>query len=314
MFRDPPDHTRLRRPLARAFTPAALQGLRPNIEAITDMLLGALAGKDEVDLVAEFAVPLPAYVIMDMLGVPRDQLADMRRWSEAMRLFIGSSRTTPDKYQRARAGVTEMAACFRGLIAERRAEPRPDVLTTLIATGMAEDELIASAMLFLFAGHETTTSLIANASLMLMRAPDQKRRLIAEPRLAQSAVEEFLRYDGPTISLVRVVAAGHEIAGRTLKVDERVFGIISSANHDETEFPEPGRLDLARSPNRHLTFGYGLHFCLGAPLARLEGQIAIPALHRRFPDMRLLDDNPAFTDSIVLRGPVALPVRLGKPD
>jgi hypothetical protein len=318
VFRDPPDHTRLRALLQRAFTPREMARIRPNVEGIAEHLMQGLEGREDADLVADFTTPLPAYVIMDMLGVPRDMLAPMKHWSDAIRLFVGTARGVPNKYELAKTGLHEMAAYFRRLIAMRRAEPRDDVLTTLIAAREAgggpldDDELVATCILFLFAGHETTTNLLGNASLALMRDPEQRHRFVSEPALAASAIEEFLRYDGPSFSQVRIVAGEHAIAGRGLRPGERIFVIQSSANRDEAEFPEPDRLDIARSPNRHVTFGFGLHFCLGAPLARMEATLALPRLHRRYPEMRLLIEEPEWIDSMVMRGTTALPVKLGR--
>jgi cytochrome P450 len=321
VFRDPPDHTRLRGVMMKPFTPKAMAAIRPNIEAIVDLLLDDLAKKDEADIVADFTTPLPAYVIMDMLGVPRDMFAPMKSWSDDIRLFIGTARGVPNKYEKAQHGLREMSAWFRKLIAERRAEPRNDVLTALVQARdessdgkgpLSDDELVSASILFLFGGHETTTNLLGNASLMLMRHPEEKRRFLADPALTNSAVEEFLRYDGPSFSMVRIVATEHDLGGRTFAKGDRIFAIQNSANRDAAEFTDPDRFDIARTPNRHVTFGYGLHFCIGAPLARMEAQIALPHLHQRYPDMQLAIDEPAWIDSMVMRGTTGLPVKLGK--
>ncbi|MEM1045758.1 MAG: cytochrome P450 [Pseudomonadota bacterium] len=319
VFRDPPEHTRLRRLLGVAFTPRAVAALAGPIETIANELLDGLAGRGIVDLIGDFAMPLPALVIMDMLGVPRDRLDDMKAWSDDLVGFIGSARAAPDKYERARHGAVCMAACFRDLIAERRRRPRDDFMSVLIAARddeaedgserLSEDELVASCMLFLFAGHETTTNLIGNAALMLMRNPDQRDRLLAEPALIGSAVEEFLRYDGPSNALARVVSQAHTLHGTDLKPGERVFAMLNAANRDARAFEQPDRLDIKRSPNRHMTFGLGIHFCLGAALARSEGRIAIKALVQRFPSMRPVDgDEPEWRDALIMRGMRRLPV------
>jgi cytochrome P450 len=317
VFRDPPDHTRLRALLARAFTPRALAAIRPNIERITTHLLDDMAGQDRVDLVAAFANPLPAYVIMDMLGVPRGMLADMRAWSQDIKLFIGSARQTPDKYALARRGTLAMADAFRKLIAERRAAPMGDMLSELVAVNDAQDgrlsdeELIATSILFLFAGHETTASLIAMGSIALMRNWDERRRFLATPIFTHSAVEEFLRYDGPTPAMMRIATSDHELAGHPVRKGDRVWTFIGAANRDPAEFADPDRLDIARAPNRHVTFGFGTHFCLGAPLARLEAQIALPLLHHRHPRMALAEAPQDWNDGLTLRGPRQVLVRLG---
>ena len=318
VFKEPPDHTRLRSLIARAFTPKALAGVRPNVESIVTHLLADLDGISEVDLVAAFANLLPAYVIMDMLGVPRGLLADMRAWSEDIKLFIGSARNTPDKYALARRGTEAMADCFRGLIKARRAEPHHDILATLVAANdahdgrLSDDELIATSILFLFAGHETTASLIAMASIALMR--DERARAaflsMTSPQAVQIAVEEFLRFDGPTPAMMRIALRDTDIDGHTIKAGDRVWTFISSANRDPAAFAAPDMLDLCRTPNPHVTFGFGAHFCLGAPLARLEAQIALPRLHARFPTMALSAEPEGWTDGLTLRGPAKVQVHL----
>lgn len=323
VFRDPPDHTRLRLPLQRAFTPSSLQRVRPNVERIVEHLLDRLTGKTIVDLLHEFAVPLPAYVIMDMLGVPRERMAAMKSWSEDMQLFVGSSQAAPDKYERARHGILHMAALFRDLVAERRRSPQDDVLSALvqardeshvagISTVLSDDELVASCILFLFAGHETTTLLLASATYYLLKDPVLADRLRTNPALAPTAVEEMLRFDGPIKSFARVATVDHDFAGRRIRAGDRVFAMVGSANRDPDAFEFPDRIELARNPNPHLTFGFGIHFCLGAPLARMEAQIALPKLLNRFPDMRLLGDRPAWIDSMIMRGLSELPIELGR--
>ncbi len=318
VFRDPPDHTRLRGLVARAFTPKALAGIKPNVEQITAHLLDGLAGRDACDLVADFATLLPAYVIMDMLGVPRALLPEMKCWSDDIKLFIGTSHTTPDKYARAHRGVAGMADAFRTLIAAHRSEPRDDVLSTLIAARdddsarLDDDELIATAILFLFAGHETTTSLLAMGSMALVDNPDQRQLLITDPACAAAAVEECLRFDGPTPSMVRIAVEDVELSGHTIRAGDRVIALLGSANRDPEVFARADDFVITRMPNPHVTFGYGPHFCLGAPLARLEAQIALPALHQRFPEMARINSDVPWSDGMTLRGPLALPVRLGR--
>lgn len=314
VFRDPPQHTRLRGLVSKAFLPGTIVGLKPKIQVIVDRLLNSFAPKDEIDLVAEFTMPLPALVIMAMMGVPEDRLHDVKRWSDDIMLFIGTARATPDKYTRARRGAVEMAGLFRDEIEKRRASPSDDLLSLLIAARdqhdrLSEDELVATAMLLLFAGHETTTNLLSTAMLTMMRNPEQRSRLAAHPELASTAVEEFLRYEAPSNAMGRIVRRTHEVHGVTLKEGDRLFAIINAANRDETQFPEPDKVDVGRQPNRHLTFGQGAHFCLGAQLARLEARIALPALLERFPDMSPGSSPPVWIDSLVMRGLKSLPVR-----
>jgi cytochrome P450 len=318
VFHDPPDHTRLRGLVARAFTHKALADIRPNVIAIIDHLMAGIEGRDRIDLVEDFANPLPAFVIMDMLGVPRSMLSDMRAWSEDIKLFIGNAKHTPDKYALARRGTEAMAACFRDLIEARRLEPQADILTTLVAANdtndgrLSDTELVATCILFLFAGHETTASLIAMSSAAMMQDEAARQAFLAldQPQAVATAVEEFLRFDGPTPAMMRIALADTDIDGHPVKTGDRVWTMIGAANHDTAIFADPARLDLSRAPNPHVTFGFGVHFCLGAPLARLEAQLALPRLHRRYPRMALLAAPSQWNDGLTLRGPGRVEIAL----
>ncbi len=319
VFRNPPEHTRLRGLMSKAFTPRAVESLRPNVSALVDLLLDRIGDRREIDWIADVAGPLPALVIMDMLGVPRDAVGSMKEWSDEMALFIGSARGSADKYERARHGSHAMAEYFRRVIAERRQSPKDDLISAMIAARdqnqqLSEDELVASCMLFLFAGHETTTNLIGNALIQLAQYPGEQSRLRDNPVLIDTAVEEFLRFDGPSGGLARVVGVEHEFAGRTLKAGDRIFAMLNAANRDGRVFAQPDRFDVGRNPNRHVTFGFGIHFCLGAPLARIEGQICINALLRRYRTIEFAAEPSSFEwlDALIMRGVKALPLRLGR--
>jgi cytochrome P450 len=310
VFRDPPEHTRLRRLAAKVFHVRSINALRPNIEAITAWLLDALQGRERVDLIADFAGPLPALVVMDMLGVPRSELGRLKRLSDEMALFIGSAREASAKYDRAEAATREMADLFRALIAQRRAAPQHDLLSELVhlddaGERLSEDELVAMCVLLLFAGHETTTHHIANGLAALLRFPGEMEKLRGQPALAPAAVEELLRYDGPIGAQVRIVQAAQAFHGRTFKPGERVFLMMNAANRDERAYADPDRVDLGRHGVPHLTFGFGAHICLGFPLARLEGQIAIPALLARWRGIEPAAERFEWMDSMVLRGMTA---------
>lgn len=317
-FRDPPDHTRLRRIMRHAFTAQAIEAMRPNIEEITHLLLDRLEAKglNQVDLIREFALQLPAFVIMDLLDVPRDMLDEFKEWSDDMAMFIGGARNSGDKYERAARGCQKMSAYFAQLIKDRAANPKPGFLMDLInarddGDKLSDDELVATCILVLFAGHETTTNLIGNATLLLLRHPDQLQKLHAEPSLIDGAIEEVMRFDGPTNALVRVVARDHQLHGKTLKEGERVFVMVNSANRDPRAFDEADTFNIQRKQNRHLTFGQGIHLCLGAKLAREEGRVAVQALFNRFPNMDLDQaEGPEWLDAMVPRGTRRLPVRL----
>jgi cytochrome P450 len=315
VFRDPPEHTRLRRLAAKVFNVRSMHALRAEVEAITAWLLDSLRGRGEFDFIAEFAGPLPALVIMHMLGVPRDELSRLKRLSDEMALFIGSARDTPDKYARAEAATAEMAALFRSLIRVRRKTAARDLLTELIAVEderdrLSDDELVATCVLLLFAGHETTTHHIANGLRALLGFPAELQRLRAQPGLAAAAVEELLRFDGPIGAQVRIVQEPQTLHGAELKRGERVFLLMNAANRDPRAYEDPDRLDLQRHGVPHLTFGFGAHLCLGFPLARLEGQIALPAVLGRWKAIELATPDLEWIDSMVLRGMKAMPVRV----
>ncbi len=320
VFRDPPDHTRLRRLFTKAFTPTSVENLRPNIEDIVGHLLDGMQAKarrgEPVDFIADFAYPLPASVIMDLLGVPRADLDRVKVWSDDIALFIGTAQVAGNKYLRAEAGAKAMADYFRALVEARTAAPTDDMISHLVLArddrdALTTDEIIGTCILLLFAGHETTTNLIGNGFLYSMRHRDQWDRLVVDPALAESAVEEYLRYDGPSGALARVAAADVEMGGKTIREGERVFAFMNSANRDPDAFDDPERFDIGRPTNPHVTFGHGIHFCLGAPLARLEARIAAVRLAERLPGIRLRDaSEPQWHDSLILRGVKSLPVAL----
>ena len=315
VFRDPPEHTRLRRLASRAFHVRSVQALRPNIEALTAWLLERIGGRDSFDFIAEFAGPLPALVIIDMLGAPRGELERLKRLSDEMALFIGSARESEAKYQRAEAATREMAALFRDLIAARRAAPRDDLLSQLVhleddGERFTDDELVATCVLLLFAGHETTTHHLANGLAALVRFPSEMQRLRHERALAAAAVEELLRYDGPIGAQVRIALETQVFHGRTIEPGERVFLMMNAANRDPRAYHEPDRVDLARDGVAHLGFGFGAHLCLGFPLARLEGRIALPAVLARWREIEIGEQPLEWMDSLVLRGMKGLPLRV----
>lgn len=314
VFRDPPEHTRLRRLAAKVFNTRSIHALRPEVEAVTARLLGALRGRAELDFIAEFAGPLPALVIMRMLGVPDDELARLKRLSDEMALFIGSAREEPDKYRRAEAATAEMAELFRSLIHMRRRERAHDLLSELVeledeGERLSEDELVATCLLLLFAGHETTTHHIANGLRALLRFPQELERLRSDPRLAPAAVEELLRFDGPIGAQARIVREPQELHRRRLERGERVFLLMNAANRDPRAYDDPDRVDLLRHGLPHLAFGFGAHICLGFPLARLEGRIALPAVLARWSEIELAAE-PEWLDSMVLRGMRAMHLRV----
>jgi cytochrome P450 len=313
--RDPPDHTRLRSLVSKAFTPRVVEGLRPRIQQIVDGLLARAREQGAMDLIEEFAYPLPVNVICEMLGVPVEDHERFKGWSLDIARGLDSILLPPDSEvpKRSVASRTALADYFRELIAKRRAKPRADLLSGLIAAEeagdkLSEHELLATCILLLIAGHETTVNLIGNGTLALLRHPDQLRRLRDNPGLIGTAVEELLRFDGPVQRTARIPSEDVVIAGRTIAKGEMVMPFIGAADRDPTQFPDPDRLDIGRTDNRHIAFGWGIHFCLGAPLARVEGQIAINTLVQRLPKLALATEAPEFRQSLTLRGLKSLPV------
>lgn len=317
VFNDPPRHTRLRSFLNRAFTPRAIQSLAPAIESVVEKLFDQVEGRDEFDFIGDFAYPLPATVIAGMLGVPSEDLDQFKAWSDELAGFVGGALATPDKRARAERGLFELNEYFRAIIADRRRHPREDLVGSLVAArekgdALSEDELLATCVMILFAGHETTTNLLGNGILSLVRHPDQLRLLREEPALIPAAVEELLRFDGPVQAMGRTAGEEIELRGCALKRGDRVYAMINAANRDPEQFENPDLLDLRRRPNRHIAFGVGIHFCLGAPLARLEAQIAFDRLLSRFGAIELATDDPEWNDSLILRGLRRLPLRASR--
>ena len=315
-FRNPPDHTRMRKIMMVAFTRKSINEMQPKINAITDATLSKLKNMREIDLVNHYASPIPALTIMHLLGVPIEMLDEFKSWSDDMSKFIGGARNDKHKYEKASRGCRKMVSFFREIIEERRANPSEGFLMDLINASVesdkfSDDELIATCMLILFAGHETTTNLISNGILTLIKNPSELSKLLKNPDLLDLTIEEIMRYDGPTNSLVRNVEKEHELHNKTLKKGDRVFAMVSSANRDENIFDKPDVFKIDRSPNRHLTFGYGPHLCIGAALAREEGRIAILNFFKQFPTTRLKAENSfEWIDAMVPRGLKKLDVNL----
>jgi len=316
VFRDPPVHARLRRLARAAFSGRMVTRLRPAIEAVVEERLDALAAARECDFIRVFAYPLPATVIAKLLGVPPEDLERFRGWSEDIKpLVFGGSVAPSARRDRAPAGLLALERYFRGLLDRYQKEPADNLLSALSRAEESDevltaDEVISTCVLLLFAGHETTANLLSSSCLHLARHPAERERLAADPSLAQTAVEELLRYDGPTKAMVRIPREDLEIAGRTIRAGQRVLMVQLAANRDPAQFAEPDRLDLSREPNEHLAFGIGIHYCLGAPLARLEAEIALPALARRFPRLRVTGAEPRWQPTMLSRGLESLPVRV----
>jgi cytochrome P450 len=317
VMRDPPDHTRLRGLVNKGLTPTAIEALRPRIAGLVDALLRAMAEAGAFDLIPDFAYPLPAAVIAELIGVPKSVVDDLKRWSDGLATSTG---TGQDIYTDAARAVSEMGAYLTGFVAERRRKPGNSVIDALIAAHDGQmdaplarldaDELIGNLILLLFAGHETTTNLLANGLRTLLLNPaqlDDLRANLGDVALVRNAIEEILRYDGALFLSLRVAKTGFDWDGRAIRPGDRVFLYHLAANHDPTVFDRPERFDIRRpDAGKHIAFGYGIHFCLGAPLARLEMEIALPALLRRYPRLSLADAEVAWKDNFTLRGPKSL--------
>jgi pimeloyl-[acyl-carrier protein] synthase len=315
LFRDPPDHTRLRALVNRAFTPRVIEGMRGQIQGVVDHLLDRVEAAGRMDVIGDLAYPLPVTVICDMLGVPRGDHEQIRHWSSDIIRSLDAIGipSDPSIVERGRAGRRGIAEYFRALLPERRRHPRADLLSSLLAVEeqgdrLTEGELLATCVLLFIAGHETTVNLIGNGLNALLRHPDQLDRLRREPTLIGSAVEELLRFDGPVQRTARITNAEVELGGKTIPAGAFVVTAIGAANRDPAHFPDPDRLDIARAENRHIAFGFGIHFCLGAPLARVEGQLALGTLIKRMPRLRLTGEPLEWRESSTLRGLKALPV------
>ena len=311
---DPPDHTRLRSLVQSAFSPRLIERLRDRIQRVCDELLDHAATNRRMELIRAYAFPVPLTVIADLLGVPTKDRPRFEPWAKKAARAVSSAKLTD--FLRSLPALSRLMRYLRGLVTQRRKEPQDDLITALIRAEEAgdkltENEIVSMLGLLLVAGFETTVHLIANGTLTLIQHPEQRMRLMANPELAGSAVEEILRYTSPVeFATPRLTLEAITIGSTTIPRGELVGAGLGSANHDESQFPNPETFDIARDPNKHLAFGSGSHFCLGAPLARLEGQIALTTLFRRFPDLRLAapSESLRWRKSVALRGLEELPV------
>lgn len=309
---DEPDHRRLRLLVAKAFTPRYIEGLRPRVQQIADKLLDRVQDQGQMELVKDYAFPLPINVIAEMLGIPESDWAQIRTWSEALAHGLGVGKRDPEVGANMRAFGEYTAR----LVADKRQHPGDDLISQMIAIEeqgdrLSEAELLSTITLLIFAGHETTSNLIATGTLMLLDHPDQLAKLKADLGVVPAAVEELLRFNGPaTIAGPRYAREDIELGGQQIKQGDVLFPVLLSANHDERQFPRSEELNIARTLERHLAFGHGIHICLGAPLARLEGAIAFTTLLKRMPNLRLSVPRESITwyFSLNSRSLAALPI------
>jgi cytochrome P450 len=318
VWKDQPYHTRVRGLVNKAFTPRSVEVLRPRVRELIAELIEPLRAGNEVDFLGGFAFTLPVIVIGEYLGVPEDGRDDLRRWAEALGAVIFVSGNDEDRLRRGELAMGQLADFLRPVIAARRAQPREDLLSGMLhaAEGgdvLSEDEVIANVILMVFAGHETTMNLLANGIVAFWRHPDQWAALRADRALAATATEEILRYDGPIRAMARWARHPLRIRDTEIGAGQRVLLVQQAANHDPAQFADPGRLDITRWPNRHTTFGQGIHTCLGAPLARLEAQEAFTALATSFAGFEVTGPELRYVPNIVSRSLQGLHVRFGEP-
>jgi cytochrome P450 len=317
LFNDPPDHTRLRRVANMAFTPRQVAKLRPDIERIAQDLVSAMLASDQpIDLIRDFSYPLPVLVIGKILGVPEVDLPKFRHWASVLAASIDFEfEELAELQEQSNQSALELYEYLSALMQERKAEPKDDLVSQLVQAEtddgrMGHDELVATAILLLFAGHETTTNLIGNGTLAMLHHPEQWELLVNDPSLATPAVEELLRYESPVQLTTRVAFADIEVGGVTIPRGTQNLILLGSANRDPAVFDDPDRLDIRRDVKRTMAFGMGIHFCLGSPLARMEGEIAFDTLVRTVPTLRLLSETPNWRPGAVLHGLRELPVAL----
>jgi cytochrome P450 len=303
---DPPEHTRLRGLINKAFTPRRVEEMRDHIADVADSLLDAAPADQPFDVIAGLAQPLPIIIIAEMLGVPASDRERFKGWSELIAKMTSLMRP-PDVNAKVAVARKELRAYFSDVIQQRRAQPQNDLITALVqaqdgADQLDDEELLGFCILLLVAGNETTTNLIGNGSLALARHPEQAEALASDQLVMSLAVEELLRYDSPVQATVRHVVSDTDIGGTAIAKGESIMAIVGAANRDPDQFDDPETLDLRRADNRHLSFGHGIHYCIGSPLARLEAEIAFTALLQRSPTIALADEPLEYGGTFILRG------------
>jgi len=316
LFLDPPAHTRLRKLAAPAFMPARVRLLRRHIETIAERLLDDVVarGTGRMELLADFAEPLPAIVTAQMFGVPAEDHRRLKDWSATFAGMLGNFQHNPDQLDEVLNAVENLTAYFHDAIRKQRAHPHEGLVQTLMTSEvdgdrLTEEEVVANCIVTMVGGQETTTNLIGSGTLTLLRNPDQLARLRRDPAVMPAAVEELLRYESPSQHTARLAPEAVVLGGQSIGERQAVIAVMAAANRDPDRFPDPDRLDFDRPDNRHVAFGWAAHFCFGAPLARLEAQIAFEALLRRFPALELESGELSWRDNLGLRGLAALPLR-----
>ncbi|WP_437775815.1 cytochrome P450 [Sorangium sp. So ce1097] len=311
---DPPRHTRLRSLVARAFTPQVVEGLRPLVQRVADEMIDAAAAGGRMDILRDLAYPLPGVVIGRLLGMSPEDTERLKRWSDALFRLLGAPVPDEEIIEAGHQGVVGFEGFLRDLIRERRAHPGDDVLSRLLlaeeqGSRLSDVELVSTCALLIASGHETTTHLIGNGALALIDNPDQMRELRDNPQLIDRAVEEILRYNGVAYQSSRRAREDVEIGGVRIEAGQIAFGFLHAANRDPARFPDPDRLDIQRKDTRHVAFGGGIHFCLGAHVARVQAQVVLNTIVQRLPNLELAEPRLEWIPSLLVRGLRALPVR-----
>jgi len=313
LFLDQPNHGRVRGLASKAFTPRRVEVLRSHIQDITERLLDAVQDQGRMDVIADLAYPLPAIVTAEMLGVPTSDWQQLTAWSADFAQVLGNFQHTPETAPRVMRSLEEMVAYFRAAVRQAARHPREGLITALLTAEiegdrLSEEEVIANTIVTMVGGQETTTNLIGNGLLSLLRHRDQLEKLHADLSLVPSAVEELLRYESPSQHTARLAPEDVELGGKLIRKRQATIAVMGAANRDPERFPDPDRLDITRQDNRHVAFAWGAHFCFGAPLARIEGQTAFEAVLRRMPNLSLAAEKVVWRENLGLRGLTALPV------
>jgi cytochrome P450 len=313
LFLDPPAHGRVRGLASKAFTPRRVEVLRSHIQDITDTLLDAVQDKGHMEVMVDLAIPLPAIVTAELLGLPTSDWKQLTAWSADFAGVLGNFQHNPEHAPKVIRSLEEMIIYFRAAIRENEKHPREGLIDALVnaeldGDRLTEDEVIANTIVTMVGGQETTTNLIGNGLLTLLRHPDQLEELRADLTLVPSAVEELLRYESPSQHTARLAPEDIVLGGKTIRERQAVIAVMGAANRDPERFPEPDRLDICRQDNRHVAFAWGSHFCFGAPLARIEGHIAFETVLRRMPNLSLMPGPVTWRENLGLRGLTALPV------
>lgn len=315
LFLDPPSHSRIRGLAACAFTPQRVSALKSRIQQLTDSLLDEVQARGRIDVIADLGEPLPAIITSELLGVSAEHARALKVWSANFAEMLGNFQHNPDRIPIMLNTIENLTSFFRKTLEEQKKEPRPGLIHSLIkaeveGNRLTDDEIIANCIITMVGGLETTTNLIGNGVLTLLRHPHQMERLRSDPSIIAPAIEELLRYESPSQHTARLAPADVELGGKKIRKRQAVIAVMAAANRDPERFPDPERLNLTREDNRHLAFGWATHFCFGAPLARIEGQIAMATLLRRFPKLALEPGPITWRTNLGLRGLSALPLTL----